>query len=184
MTEIVLADSLQDIHPNDISTRSIEMLGIDVENVLTDFGDPEVLPGIAEHLFGLEAACRGLKMVLITNNSDRGFLKDVISQLPSEISYINPTQTGLKKKPSSSMFNYAAAIFDVNPEQAAHIDDQSKAWLGANRAGYGTFFWTKPVGSRQHTAVKAFRPVEFGAIRPAIRTAHWFAVTANVTKYN
>ena len=173
MTEIVLSESLLDIDPvEDIAKRKIQLLGVDVENVLTDYGNPEVLPGMANHLEEIALANSGLRIVLITNKMNKQFLSDVASQLPSNPEYVNPTsEPGLKKKPSPAMFNFVLQrqFPEVDPAAAAHIDDQFKAWFGAYRAGYGTFFWTKPTGEHQHKIVKAFRPVEFGIIRPLIK---------------
>jgi beta-phosphoglucomutase-like phosphatase (HAD superfamily) len=172
MTEIVLANSFLDIHPKaEVSARGIRLLGVDVENVLTDFGNPEVLPGIAEHMEELLVSVGGLKFVLITNKRSDEFLNEVVSQLPGKPGYIRPNEAmGLKKKPSPDMFNFAVhGLFeDVKAVEAAHVDDHFKAWLGANRAGYGAFFWTKPIGEHQHGGVRAFRPFELGIVRPVI----------------
>lgn len=171
MSEIVLTNRFLDIHPMaDIEARGIGLLGVDVENVLTDYKNPEVLPGVAEHMEEL-LATSGLRVVLITNQKDSEFLDNVVAQLPGKLNYVNPNEElGLKKKPSPDMFEFAVREFssEADVKQAAHVDDQFKAWLGATRAGYGTFFWTKPVGEHQHRGVKAFRPVEFGLIRPVI----------------
>jgi len=170
MTEIVLANAFEDIHPKvDIQARGIRLLGVDVENVITDYKNPNVLPGVAGHMEELLAVAGGLEIVLITNKRRAAFLDRVVLQLPSGVDYINPDEgLGLKKKPSPSMFRYALESTDVSPKEAAHVDDQFKAWWGAKRAGYGTFFWTKPVGQRQHFGVKALRPLEFGLLRPAL----------------
>lgn len=171
MSEIVLAKGFIDIHPKtDVEARGIGLLGVDVENVLTDYKNPEVLPGVVEHMEEL-LATSGLRVVLITNQKDREFLDRVVAQLPGKLDYVNPNEElGLRKKPSPDMFELAVREFsgEADAKQAAHVDDQVKAWLGATRAGYGTFFWTKPVGEHQHRGVKAFRPVEFGLIRPVV----------------
>lgn len=172
MANLVLAESFQDIHPvKDIAARQIEVLGVDVENVLTDYGNPEVLKGVAEHMEELLTAGNGLRVVLITNQKDHTFLDEVTNQLPGGIDYVNPdAPAGLKKKPSPTMFQWVVndMFTGIKPEHAAHVDDQLKAWWGASKAGYGTFFWTKPEGDHQHPGVRALRPVEFGFIRPIL----------------
>jgi|SRR3989344_2254884 len=172
MSEILLRDSFLDINPkSDIQAYGLELLGIDVENVLTDYSDPEVLPGIAEHLEELQVAGDGLQVVLITNKRSDGFLDEVVSQLPGYPPFINPSkEAGLKKKPSPDMFRHVLTEMfpDVDPAHAAHVDDQLKAYFGASKAGFEFFIWTKPVGEHQHKGVKALRPLEFGLVRPFV----------------
>ncbi len=172
MAEILLRGSFLDVSPElDINANRIKLLGVDIENVLTDYGDSKVLPGIAEHMEELQAAGGGLKMVLITNKRSDDFLNEVVPQLPGHPPFIHPSkEAGLKKKPSPDMFRHALdEIFpDIDPAYAAHVDDQFKAYFGARRAGYGFFFWTKPVGEHQHKGVKALRPIEFGLVRPIL----------------
>lgn len=153
----------------DVNAYGVELLGLDIENVLVDYGKPEILPGVAAHVEELQVANDGLKMALITNKRNIGFIDEVASQLPGKPPYINPSkELGLKKKPSPDMFRFVLKEMfpNVNPENAAHVDDQSKAYLGVSRAGFGAFIWTKPVGEHQHRGVKAFRPIEFGVVRP------------------
>lgn len=170
MTSIELVSSFLDIDPKiDIKARNIQLLCIDIENVITDFGIPQVLPGIAEHLEDMQSVNNGTHFVLITNKTDPEFIEDVVSQLPGDMDYLYPNkEMGLKRKPSPDMFRYAIDKSGVAPDQAGHIDDQVKAWWGMHRAGFGTFFWVEPVGEFQHPKVKKLRPLEFGLVRPMV----------------
>ena len=169
MTEIILKDNFRDIHPEmDIRECGIKLLSVDVVDVITDSESPEVLPGVADHAEELLAVT---EIALGTNKRDETFLDEVVSQLPGQINYVHPDkELGLKKKPSQSMFQFLIHEMypGIEPEQAAHVDDQLKAWLGVKRASFGTFFWTKPAGEQHHRRVKAFRPIESGLIRPVI----------------
>ena len=162
-TEIVLVSSFLDIEPKvDIKARDIKLLALDVENVLTDYGNPMLLPGAADHMEKVLEVNPNLRTILITNKKDEDFIIKVQKQLPGNPDYVFPGQKdGLEKKPSVTMFNEAIIRNpDVMVEQAAHVDDQFKAYFGAKYAEFGTFFWTKPQGEHQHKGVRLLRPVE------------------------
>ena len=170
MTRIELVGSFLDIDPKvDIKARNIQLLCIDIENVLTDYDSPQILPGIADHLENMQSVNNGTQIVLVTNKTNPEFIENVVSQLPGDIDYLYPNKAlGLKRKPSPDMFRYALGKSGVLPIHAAHIDDQVKAWWGLSKAEFGTFFWTEPVGQFQHPRVKNLRPIEFGIIRPIV----------------
>lgn len=175
MTKIELRGSFLDVDPKlDIQARGIERVGIDVENLLTDYGDPDVLPGMAEHLEELTDVA---SIMLITNQRDGSFLKNVVRQLPSAVPYIHPTETnGHRAKPSKDMFVFMRDFYrplnsSSDGSDFAHIDDQFKAYFGARGAQFGTFFWTEPVGEHDHPTVAKFRRVERG-IRKVVTMVH------------
>lgn len=185
MTEIHLPNRFLDIDPKmDIAAHDIRLLGVDVENVLCDYGNSKVFDGVARHVESILEETPWLKIVLITNKKSTAFIDEVVSQLPGgDIPYLNPNEgLGLKKKPSPSMFKWAVEQYGdlYHPERAAHVDDQFKAFRGAQLAGFGHFFWTKPMGEHQHRGVKAFRPVELGIIRPIVSAANWTRETKRV----
>lgn len=174
MTKIELVGSFLDIDPKvDIKARDIQLLCVDIENVLTDYGIPQVLPGIAEHMEELKSVNDKTQVVLITNKTDPEFIENVVSQLPGDIDYLYPNKTiGLKRKPSPDMFRFALDKSGVLPTYAAHIDDQSKAWWGSSKAKFETFFWVEPIGEFQHPKVKKLRPLEFGLVRPLVNISN------------
>lgn len=170
MTEIALVNGIHEIDPvRDVLHREIKFLGVDVENVLTDYGNPEVFPGIANKFDELLTAVNGLGITLLTNKDDPEFLDEVVSQLPGDINYVGPA-VGMKRKPHPEMFQMAIHDGAICYEgyQAAMIDDQFKAYRGASKAGYATFFWAKPKGEHQHLGVRLTRPYYTGLVRPAI----------------
>lgn len=166
----LLYRDFSNIVPTDLEGRDIRLLGVDIENVLTDYGNPEVFPEARETFEELQTSARGLDLILITNNQNRAFIRDVQMQLGEPV-VLSPLD-GYSKKPAPDMFEAALRIAGVRADQAAHVDDQFKSSFGARTAGFGTFFWTRPKGEHQHRGVRAFRPVEFGLIRPAIVAAN------------
>lgn len=165
--EIVLRKDICDIQPVDLNMRGIQLLGVDVENVLTDYHDTTVRPEAAAHLSHLALSVPRLEIVLITNNTNEptrpygtGFIEEV-SQQVGNIPFYHLTDS-LKGKTKPDLF--IEAIKDspnnVTPEFAAHIDDQFKSLKGLNAAGFDTFFWTLPYGKHQHLGVKCMRPAE------------------------
>ena|SRR3990167_4737752 len=174
MIDVVLdRPDITTITPNVIQAYGIKLLGVDIENVLTDYGDTTVRPEAIKSLDELRTASDGLTMVLITNHSNQrtperplGFVCEVSVQL-SDMPYMYPGE-GYKKKNKPDMFAAVAKTAKIEPKRAAMIDDQYKTVLGLRAAGWGTFFWTRPFGKHQHPRVKAFRVVESALIRPAM----------------
>lgn len=173
--EILLRNDITDIAPWEINARGIKLLGVDVENVLTDYGNPEVRPEAAAALDNLQNWC-GLTAVLVTNNrndvpeySDQGFVDEVQSQVGNIPAYHQ--SESLNGKTSPAIFRLAASDAGVNPENAALIDDQFKSYKGLWQASWGLFIWTKPYGEHQHTGVKMGRLLE-APLRKAISVSH------------
>ncbi len=162
--EVALVNSFHDIEPEHLYDRGFKLLGVDIENVITDYRSSEVFPGVAEKFEELETSVKGLKTVLITNSTDIHIINEVLDQIGDHFIY-SPIG-GYNKKPSSDMFRAAICSEAVYPNQAALVDDQFKSYFGAKNAGYRSFFWTLPDGENSHPAVKAFRPVETSLIRP------------------
>ncbi len=142
---------------DDIHANGIKMIGVDIENVLTDYHNPEIFPSAAKQIG--EIATHGVKIALITNNRDQGFLDEVESQLPQVDEIISPA-LGFDKKPSPQMLQYATLRHKVEPEEAAFVDDQLKNYFAAKRADYSRFFLTMPAGDHQHPGVRMARFLE------------------------
>jgi len=167
LPEIVLLNDLTDLGPSDLMERNTRLLGVDAENVVCDYGVAEVRPEVKDTFDELKTSVDGLTIVIITNNRDNeGLASSVSEQL--EVPCFNPGM-GFKKKPSADMFTEATRRFGVEPSNAAHVDDQSKAYLGLMRAGYDTFFWTLPWGEHMHAGPKRFHTwVEKPLLRPMV----------------
>ena len=166
--ELVLLPDIMDLCAADLVDRKVGLLGLDMENVLTDYQDTAVRPEVAGHLGGLASDSVQTDFVIITNKKDEGFIKEVSEQIGGAPFYF--PKDGLRGKTTSDLFEAAARDFDlVNPWSdnyrftAAHLDDQVKNYRGIKRArgnAWQTFFWTRPYGERQHLGVRAARPAE------------------------
>lgn len=174
--EILLRNDFTDLHPNTLLARDIHLLGVDIENLITDYGDPEVRPEVASHIQELRLGVSGLQVALVTNNRNTtdenfspGFVDEVASQLGDIDSYY--PDNGLKGKTSPDLFIAASYDYNVDPSRAAHADDQFKSYRGLRKAGYGLFIWTNPYGEHQHRGVKIMRGPE-KVLRTAIATTH------------
>lgn len=174
--EILLRNDFTDLHSNTLLARDIRFLGVDIENLVTDYGNPEVRPEVASHIQELRLGVSGLQVALITNNRNTtdenfspGFVDDVAAQLGDIDSYY--PDNVLRGKITRDLFEAACYDYDIDPIRAAHADDQFKSYWGLRKAGYGLFIWTNPYGEHQHRGVKIMRSPE-KVLRIAIATTH------------
>ena len=158
ISEITRLSDITDLDVDILETRQIRLLGIDIENVLTDYGDTQVRSDASEHLGILASQLVDLDFALITNKTDKGFVREVSEQL-GNTPYYQPCAI-LRNKTKPDMFDAAISDFSIDSNQAALVDDQLKSILGLRMARWGHLFWPKPYGERQHQGVKAFRPIE------------------------
>jgi FMN phosphatase YigB (HAD superfamily) len=183
MTELLLPTDITDVHPGQLQARGIKLIGVDLENVACAYHIPgsaempTVRPEVITALRRMKAELDDLKVVLVTNNSNRhsssgsGLVTHAVRSLndvlDDRLPAIYPSM-GFKRKPSAEMLLAAARITETPPEQAAMVDDQSKVFLATVDARYRAFFWTRPYGTTMHPGVKLFhRYIERPIFRPA-----------------
>ena len=166
LPEICLINDVTDITPNDLLMRNVGLIGLDVENILTDYKDSVVRPEVKEHLGMLASTVVNLEFILLSNSTDAGFMEEVAAQLnKTEFLHKNGSLAG-KTKPE--MFEAALAMFhehmfDEDSRRlysAVHVDDQWKSFFGVASANWNTFFWSLPYGQKQHPGVRLARPAE------------------------
>jgi predicted HAD superfamily phosphohydrolase YqeG len=136
------------------------LVTVDAENVLTDYGNPNIRPEALD-LLKQTIGRNCVKIVVATNNKDQDYIDELKDQLfDLEI----PVLSGLEyanKKTSADMFLGALAISDgVEPKNALHIDDQLLSFVGARMAGFGRGILVKPYGSNAHRGVKIGRVID------------------------
>lgn len=177
----LLRSDFTDLDPSTLLKHNIRLLGVDVENLLTDYGDTVVRPEAAVHMDTIRTA--GINTVLITNNRnslaptgvsvlDRGFVDEVASQLNNPAVYFPQTTMFREVKGKTHPDLFIAAATDAGlqdePERCAHVDDQYKSMKGLRAANWGLFVWTRPYGEHQHPGVRLARIPE-AAIRAGLQ---------------
>jgi hypothetical protein len=182
-TEIVLANDILDLAGQIASpdfydrfkVRGIELLGVDIENVLTPGlsrndnpdSDPRIAPWARS---ALETIGSSVDVVLLTNSRERDFT----SRISGELNLVLFARgiRGLRGKTSPDMYQAAAQEFDVPTSKMGMVDDQFKNFRGAREAGLSTYFWVKPYGNIAHPGVKVAASLEALVVRPLVRAHH------------
>lgn len=144
---------------------SPELVTLDAENVLTPYGSPVLLDGVLDRIAELQRGERGAHVAVATNNKNQAFVDALAGQLTGLEEEV-PVFSGIdlpNKKTSPGMFQAAARHFDVNPANAAHVEDQFLSLRGARMAGFGLLVLLKPVGPNAHKGVRFGRPLDAAA---------------------
>lgn len=152
------ANEFTDLTFFDIAGGSL--VTIDAENVLTNYGDSTIRDEALVIIDGWRSLRKSPHLAVATNNRDPGYIADLKEQLPDSV----PVLSGIdyeSKKTSDEMFLAAAAMFNVNPEEAIHIDDQLLSFRGARMAGYMRGILVKPYGGTSHKGVKLGRALDY-----------------------
>jgi len=173
----ILCRDFMDIAPEQWPTEGATF---DIENVLTDYHgneatakDAVLREGVEEYFTDL--ALNDVRVALVTHNRSDVFVASVQGQVEEAVKASVPTFAKADGKPNREktkpgVFVEAAEALDLSPLSLSHVDDQWKSHRGARSAGYPFSVWTKPpIRERQHRGVQAFRVLEYGFLRPAIR---------------
>lgn len=160
-----------DLHPV-VLPGDIQLVTLDAENVLTHYGNPALLSGVLDWARELQGGRHSVHLAVATNNRDPKFLHalDVqLRDLEERVPILSAVHHENKKK-GPGMFLRAAAYFGVEPQHAAHVDDQVLSLRGARMAGFGALVLARPEGPNGHKGVKIGRPLDATA-RLAIATS-------------
>lgn len=170
-TELVPVPTIVEVTNIELDVRTIHVVGIDIENVLTGAGTLPVFPFARGALDTLQERF-DRKLILISNASNMPFVEEVsaVTGLPYEV---RNEATGIRSKMHPEIYQKAAKRVGCYTTNMAMIDDQLKNYRGANQAGLRAFFWTKATGSINHSGVKVSSAVENTVLRPTLRIAQY-----------
>ena len=168
-TELLLLPSILQITKSVITSRGIEVLGLDIENVLCGAGAESPAIWAAKALQGLEASLNGeAQLVVITNATDPDFVENIASQLHLPYVAKDPAN-GIPSKTHQQIYEHTAERFGTSTDKMGMIDDQLKTFKGARAAGIKTYFWTRAFGRINHKGVLATSIAEKLILRSGVK---------------
>lgn len=163
MTEIVKVPTIAEVTPLDLEMRGIKLLGIDIENTLTNAGEMPLFPWA---LSAVNLLRQTTDLCLVTNAGDRDFALEVSEALELPL-FAKEEWNGIRSKMHPDLYVNAVSAHGIRRDQMGMVDDQIKNLRGAAAAGIRAYFWTEAAGHIDHKGIKLSAALEKTVVRPA-----------------